>query len=89
MKKLYEEICLLEASNIILFDLELNYKCNVFERNIIKFLYKIEELPLVEKIKENKENVENKENNENCSQINEINEIKKEEEIKPNNNSKI
>lgn len=40
MKKLYNEICLLETSNISSFDLELNYKCHVLVRKILNFLYK-------------------------------------------------
>ena len=40
MKKFYNEICLLETSNITSFDLELNYKCHVIVRKILNFLYK-------------------------------------------------
>jgi len=42
MKKIYDEICLLETNNITSFDLELNYKCHVLVRKILNFLYKKE-----------------------------------------------
>ena len=45
MKNIYNEICLLETSNISSFDLELNYKCHVLVRKILNFLYKKGEEP--------------------------------------------
>ena len=77
MKNFYEEVCLLETSNITTFDLELNYKCNVLVRKILNFLYKRGELPIEEEKNENKENNENK--------IETKEEETKEEEKKENN----
>ena len=78
MKKFYDEIYLLETSNITSFDLELNYKCHVLVRKILNFLYKKGELSSYEEKKnienneenqKNKENQEKKDNNQNDNNI--------------------
>ncbi len=78
MKKFYDEIYLLETSNITSFDLELNYKCHVLVRKILNFLYKKGELSSYEEKKnienneenqKNKENQEEKDNNQNDNNI--------------------
>ena len=87
MKKLYDEICLLETSNITSFDLELNYKCDVLVRKIMNFLYKKEDeefLPLKEEQKENNEMNQIKEKSEENNNLEKKEEIK-EEDIKENN----
>lgn len=87
MKKLYDEICLLETSNITSFDLELNYKCDVLVRKIMNFLYKKEDeefLPLKEEQKENNELNQIKEKSEENNNLEKKEEIK-EEDIKENN----
>jgi hypothetical protein len=87
MKKLYDEICLLETSNITSFDLELNYKCDVLVRKIMNFLYKKEDeefLPLKEEKKENNEMNQIKEKSEENNNLEKKEEIK-EEDIKENN----
>ena len=72
MKKIYDEICLLETNNITSFDLELNYKCHVLVRKILNFLYKKENKNEEEV---NKKEDDKKEENQLISKNNENNEI--------------
>ena len=86
MKKLYEEICLLETSNITSFDLELNYKCDVLVRKIMNFLYKKEDEELLHLKEEKKDEMnEIKEKSEENNNLEKKEEIK-EEDIKENDN---